>query len=163
MLPHDPRHLFDANIFYPHDDTLAFRRSCPTETPLLRPGEVQIPAMVAIRASLPPPPATPTVVRRQPALLDVPVLAQVEAAPVGSELERDGVQAVPQAGRARAVGEDVPEVAAALLAEDLPGMKGIGDDGGSAITASGAEVMQTFEVSTFALPVTNGVIHKLKL
>ena len=54
-------------------------------------------------------------------------------------------------------------VGAALLAENFPGMKGIGNDGGSAITASGTEVMQTFEVPTFALPVTNGVIHKLKL
>ena len=54
-------------------------------------------------------------------------------------------------------------VGTALLAENFPGMKGIGNDGGSAITAGGTEVMQTFEVPTFALPVTNGVIHKLKL
>src|SRR5215471_15980494 len=37
----------------------------------------------------------------------------------GLELQRDAVHAVAQAGRTRAVGEDVPEVAAALRAVDF--------------------------------------------
>jgi hypothetical protein len=54
-------------------------------------------------------------------------------------------------------------VGAALAAQHFAGMERVGDDGVAAIFASGAEVMQALEVAALALPVTNGVIHKLKL
>ena len=54
-------------------------------------------------------------------------------------------------------------VGAALLAENFARMERVGNNRGSAIPTSGAEVMETFQVSALALPVTNGVIHKLKL
>src|SRR5581483_2005711 len=73
------------------------------------------------------------------------------------QLQADRVAAlVAEIRRVRVVG-------AALVAEDLTGMERIGDDGGSAIAAGRPEVMQTLEVPAFALPVTNRVIHKLKL
>ena len=54
-------------------------------------------------------------------------------------------------------------VGAALRTQHVAGMKRIGDDRVAAVLTGGAEVMQTFEVSALALPVTNGIIHKLKL
>ena len=54
-------------------------------------------------------------------------------------------------------------VGAALSAENLSRMERIGDNGIAAILTSGTEVMQPLEVTALALPVTNGVIHKLKL
>src|SRR5205807_10424780 len=54
-------------------------------------------------------------------------------------------------------------VGAALRAQHFAGMKRIGDNRGSAILTSGTEVVQALEVAALALPVTNGVIHKLQL
>ncbi len=54
-------------------------------------------------------------------------------------------------------------VGTALAAQHFARMKWIGNDRGSAILTSGAQVMQPFQVPALALPVTNGVIHKLKL
>src|ERR1700731_4337778 len=54
-------------------------------------------------------------------------------------------------------------VRSALQAQHFPRMKRVGDNGIAAILTSGAQVMQTLEVAALALPVTNGVIHKLKL
>jgi hypothetical protein len=42
-------------------------------------------------------------------------------------------------------------------------MEGIGDDHGAAMDAGGTEVMQALEVTALALPVTDRVIHKVKL
>ena len=73
------------------------------------------------------------------------------------QLQSDRVAAlVAEVRRVRVVGT-------ALLAQHFARMKRIGDDRRSAIFASGAQVMQTLEVTALALPVTNGVIHKLKL
>ena len=73
------------------------------------------------------------------------------------QLQSYGVAAlVAEVGRVGVVG-------AALAAQNFAGMKRIGDDGGSAILTSGPEVVQALEVAALALPVTNGVIHKLKL
>ena len=54
-------------------------------------------------------------------------------------------------------------VRAALVTEHVAGMKRIGDDGGSAVLASGAQVVQPFQVATLALPVADRIVHKLKL
>ena len=54
-------------------------------------------------------------------------------------------------------------VRAALAAEHVAGMKRVSNDRIAAVLTSGAQVVQTFEVTTLALPVTNGIIHKLKL
>src|SRR4029077_12874169 len=54
-------------------------------------------------------------------------------------------------------------VGAALRAQHIAGMKRIGNDGRAAVFASGAQVMQTFEVSALALPVADGEVHKLQL
>ena len=73
------------------------------------------------------------------------------------QLQSDRVAAlIAEIGSIRVVG-------AALLAEHIAGMKRIGNDGRAAILASGAQVMQPLEVPTFALPIANCVIHKLKL
>ncbi len=63
---------------------------------------------------------------------------------------------VAEVGRIRVVG-------AALRAQHFAGMKGIGDDRRSAVLASGAQVMQPLEVAALALPVADGVVHKLQL
>ena len=71
-----------------------------------------------------------------------------------------------QANRVAALVAEVRRVGvvrAALCAEHIARMERIGDDRGSAILASGAQVMQPFQVAALALPVTNGVIHELKL
>src|SRR5919109_5173748 len=68
--------------------TIARRRSCPTERPLFRPGDVQMPVILAIAAILPTAPAAPALVRRPATLLDVPVLPEVEAAPIRRELQQ---------------------------------------------------------------------------
>ena len=73
------------------------------------------------------------------------------------QLQSYGVAAlVAEVRRIRVVGT-------ALAAQNFAGMERIGDDGGSAILTSGPKVMQPFQVAALALPVTNGVIHKLKL
>ena len=54
-------------------------------------------------------------------------------------------------------------IGAALLAENLSRMEGIGDHHGSAVDASGTQVMQPLEVTALALPVTDGEIHKVQL
>src|SRR5262249_18287664 len=54
-------------------------------------------------------------------------------------------------------------VRAALVAEHVTRMKRIGDDGRSAVLARGAQVVQSFEVAAFALPVTDCVIDELEL
>src|SRR5215510_833454 len=68
---------------------IARRRSCPTDCPLLRPGEVQTPLIVAIAEILATAPAAPALVGRQQAALEVPVLAQILAAAVGSEAQQE--------------------------------------------------------------------------
>jgi hypothetical protein len=71
-----------------------------------------------------------------------------------------------QANRVAALVAEVGRVGvvgAALAAQHLARVERIGDYRGSAILTSGTKVMQTFEMSALALPVTNGVIHKLKL
>ena len=54
-------------------------------------------------------------------------------------------------------------VGAALAAEHVAGMERIGNDGVAAILASGAQVMQALQVAALALPVADGVVHKLQL
>ena len=54
-------------------------------------------------------------------------------------------------------------VGAALRAQHVTGMERIGDNRVAAVLASGAQVMQALEMAALALPVTDGVIHKLKL
>src|SRR5579864_8694263 len=54
-------------------------------------------------------------------------------------------------------------VGPALAAQHFTGMERVGDDRGSAILTSGAQVVQPFEVAALALPVSNRVIHKLQL
>ena len=54
-------------------------------------------------------------------------------------------------------------VGAALRAQHIAGMKRIGDDRRTAVLASGPQVMQPFEVAALALPVADGVVHKLQL
>ena len=63
---------------------------------------------------------------------------------------------VAEVGRIRVVG-------AALRAQHVAGMKRIGDDRRTAVLASGAQVMQPLEVAALALPVADGVVHKLQL
>ncbi len=73
------------------------------------------------------------------------------------QLQADRVAAlVAEVGR-------VGVVSAALLAKHFAGMKRIGDDRGAAIPASGAQVVQPFQVAALALPVADGVIHELQL
>ena len=73
------------------------------------------------------------------------------------QLQSDRVTAlVAEVGR-------VGVVRSALLAEHIPRMKRIGDHRVPAVLAGGAQVVQALEVTTLALPVTDGVIHKLKL
>src|SRR6185295_10014400 len=73
------------------------------------------------------------------------------------QLQSDGVAAlVAEVGGVCVVG-------AALRAQHIAGMKRIGNDGRAAVFASGAQVMQTFEVSALALPVADGEVHKLQL
>ena len=73
------------------------------------------------------------------------------------QLQADRVAAlVAEVGSVRVVG-------AALVAKHVAGMKRIGDDRRAAILASGAQVMQTLQVSALALPVADGVIHELQL
>ncbi len=52
---------------------------------------------------------------------------------------------------------------AALVADDVARLIWIGDNGRSAIAASGAQVMQAFQVAALALPVADRVVHELKL
>src|ERR1700730_8167870 len=54
-------------------------------------------------------------------------------------------------------------VGAALRAQHVAGMKWVGDDGRTAILASGAQVMQAFQMAALALPVPDRVIHELQL
>ena len=54
-------------------------------------------------------------------------------------------------------------VRAALAAEHVAGMERIRNDGVAAVLASGTQVMQTLQVAALALPVTDGVVHKLQL
>ena len=54
-------------------------------------------------------------------------------------------------------------VGSALLAEHIARMERIGDHRVAAVLTRSAQVMQSFQVAALALPVTNGVIHKLKL
>src|SRR5204863_7120945 len=54
-------------------------------------------------------------------------------------------------------------VSAALMAEDIAGMKRIGDDRIAAVLTGGAQVMQTFQVAALALPVADRVINELQL
>jgi hypothetical protein len=73
------------------------------------------------------------------------------------QLQAHGIAAlVAEVGRVGVVG-------AALLAEHVTGMEGIGDNGRAAVLASRAQVMQPFEVAALALPVADRVIHKLEL
>ena len=54
-------------------------------------------------------------------------------------------------------------VGAALGAQHIPQMEGIGLHGCAAITAGGAQVVQPLEVAALALPVANGVLHEVQL
>ena len=54
-------------------------------------------------------------------------------------------------------------VGAALVAEHFAGMERVGDHRRSAVLTSRTQVVQAFQVPALALPVTDGVIHKLKL
>src|SRR5215217_1530656 len=71
---------------------VARRLSWATDRPLLRAGDVQTPVIVAIALILATPPVTPAVVRLPPPGLQVPVLAQVEAAAAGRELEEQAAR-----------------------------------------------------------------------
>src|SRR5262249_28629917 len=55
-----------------------------------------------------------------------------------------------------AEGDDVLVVGAAPRARDIGGVVGIGTDGGAAVLAGGAQMVQAAEVSTLALPVADG-------
>src|SRR4029077_17045379 len=71
-----------------------------------------------------------------------------------------------QANRVAALVAEVGRIGvvrSALAAQHVARMKRIGNYGRTAILTSRAQVVQTLEVTTFALPVTNGVIHKLQL
>ena len=73
------------------------------------------------------------------------------------QLQADRVAAlVAEIGRVRVVG-------AALVAENVAGMKRVGDHRRSAALTSGAQVMQALQVAALALPVADGEIDKLKL
>src|SRR5262249_17253474 len=54
-------------------------------------------------------------------------------------------------------------VCAAFLAEHIAGVKRVSDDGGSAVLAGRAEVVQPFQMSALALPLADGVGHDLQL
>ena len=54
-------------------------------------------------------------------------------------------------------------IGAALRAQHFAGMKRVGDDRRTAVLASGPQVMQSLEVAALALPVADGVVHKLEL
>ena len=54
-------------------------------------------------------------------------------------------------------------VGAAFMAKHIAGMERVGDDHRAAAYAGGAEVMQSLEVTAFALPVADGEIHKVEL
>jgi hypothetical protein len=54
-------------------------------------------------------------------------------------------------------------VGAALLAEHIAGMERIRNNRVAAVLTRGAQVMQALQVAALALPVTDGVIHKLQL
>jgi hypothetical protein len=49
-----------------------------------------------------------------------------------------------------------------VLAENIAGVERIGADRGPAIPASGAQVVQAFQVAAFALPVADRIIDKLQ-
>src|SRR5262249_56175939 len=73
------------------------------------------------------------------------------------ELQSDRVAAlVAELGRVGVVGS-------ALLAEHFARVKWIGDDGGTAVLTSSAEVVQSLEVTALALPVADRVIDELQL
>jgi hypothetical protein len=70
------------------------------------------------------------------------------------------------ADRVAALGAEVGcigVVRAALGAKHFAGMERIGDYGSAAVLTSGAQVMQSLEVTAFALPVPDCVIDKLQL
>ena len=73
------------------------------------------------------------------------------------QLQADRVAAlVAEVGRVLVVG-------AALLAEHVAGVEGVGDDHGAAMDAGGAQVMETFEVTALALPVADGEVDEVEL
>src|SRR5262249_6678107 len=61
--------------------------------------------------------------------------------------------------------DDVLVERAALMAEHIAGMKGIGFDSGATarIAARGTEMVQAFQVAALALPVADRIIHELEL
>ena len=73
------------------------------------------------------------------------------------QLQADRVAAlVAEVGRVGVVG-------AALAAQHLARMKRIGNHGGAAVAAGGAQVMQPLQVAALALPVADGKVHELQL
>ncbi len=52
---------------------------------------------------------------------------------------------------------------AALVADDVAGLIRIGDHGGAAVPAGGAQVVQTLEVAALAFPVADRIVHEFQL
>src|SRR5579885_3292694 len=73
------------------------------------------------------------------------------------ELHGDGIAALVAERRSVLV------EGAALVTDDVAGLVGVGDDGGAAVPASGAEMVQALEVAALALPVADGVVHEFEL
>ena len=73
------------------------------------------------------------------------------------ELHADGVAAL------FAEGGRVLIERAALGAEHVAGLVGVGDDRGAATPAGGAEVVQPLQVAALAFPIADGVVHKIQL
>ena len=73
------------------------------------------------------------------------------------ELHADGVAAL-FAKRRRVFVER-----AALRAKHVAGLVRIGDHRGAAVAAGGAQVVQPLQVAALALPVPDGIVHKIQL
>ncbi len=73
------------------------------------------------------------------------------------QLQRDRVAAL-VAERGRVLVER-----AALRAKHVAGLIRVGDNGGAAIAAGGAQVMQAAQVAALALPVADRVVDEIEL
>ena len=52
---------------------------------------------------------------------------------------------------------------AAMVAEDVARVERVGADGGAAIPAGGAQVVQPLQVAALALPVADGIVHEFQV
>src|ERR1700761_3403158 len=73
------------------------------------------------------------------------------------QLQADGIAALVAEVRGVFV------ISAAVVAEHIAGMKGIGDHHGAAVDAGGAQVMKSLQVAALALPVADREVHEVEL